>query len=374
MIKLVHVITDTNIGGAGILLCNLLRNLDRDKFDICVVLPNGSKLEGPLSDVGVRLIYTENGRDRSNDRRAVSEYRSVFAEEKPDIVHTHGAFSARVAAKKENVPVRIYTRHCAYPVGRLFSLRLVEKAFGRLDASLSHAAVAVAEAAKENLVDMGVKEENITVIINGSEKLRAVGAEERGEIRRSAGAGDGALLLLMCARLETVKGHRVLIDALSELKSECDIKAVFLGDGSEAGALRGYAKEKGVSDLILFAGFHGDVAPYMAAADINVNCSLGTETSSLAISEGFSAGLPAVISDFGGNPAMARYGGAEVLPTGDPKALASALKRLYYDRERLAEMSKQAASAYEEHFTAKEMARQYESLYEKLLSEFRVNT
>ena len=40
----------------------------------------------------------------------------------------------------------------------------------------------------------------------------------------------------------------------------------------------------------------------MNITDINVNCSIGTETSSLALSEGMSLGVPAVVSDFGGNP------------------------------------------------------------------------
>lgn len=374
MIKLIHVITDTNIGGAGILLCNLLRNIDRNRFDTSVVLPEGSSLKKPLSEVGVRLIFTEHGRDRSNDRKAVSEYRAIFAAEKPDIVHTHGAFSARMAAKKENVPVRIYTRHCAYPVGKMFSLKSVRRLFGRIDAALSCAAVAVAEAAKENLTAMGVKEDRITVIINGSERLRDISDAERENVRRSIGAGNGTMIAVMCARLEPVKGHRVLLDALSRLRGECDIKALFVGDGSDAGALKRYAEEKGVSDSVFFAGFRKDTAPYMRAADINVNCSVGTETSSLAISEGFSAGLPAIVSDFGGNPAMAAHGGAAVVPAENAEALADELKSLYRDREKLALMSKEASAAYEAHFTAEDMALRYEELYEKLCREFDVST
>ena len=46
----------------------------------------------------------------------------------------------------------------------------------------------------------------------------------------------------------------------------------------------------------------------MNIVDINVNCSVGTETSSLALSEGMSLGIPAVVSDFGGNPYMIEHG------------------------------------------------------------------
>lgn len=45
MIQLYHVLSDTNIGGAGTLLLNYLANADRDSFAITVVLPRGSAHE-----------------------------------------------------------------------------------------------------------------------------------------------------------------------------------------------------------------------------------------------------------------------------------------------------------------------------------------
>ena len=39
MIKVLHILTDTNIGGAGRLLVNYLHCFDREKFHIKVILP-----------------------------------------------------------------------------------------------------------------------------------------------------------------------------------------------------------------------------------------------------------------------------------------------------------------------------------------------
>ena len=45
MIKVLNVLSDSNIGGAGRLLVNYLRNFDRTKFDVAVVLPKNSDLK-----------------------------------------------------------------------------------------------------------------------------------------------------------------------------------------------------------------------------------------------------------------------------------------------------------------------------------------
>ena len=45
MIKVLNILTDTNIGGAGRLLVNYLHNFDREKFDVKVVLPKNSALK-----------------------------------------------------------------------------------------------------------------------------------------------------------------------------------------------------------------------------------------------------------------------------------------------------------------------------------------
>ena len=44
MIKLLHVISDTNIGGAGKYLLTYLANCNRERFEVIVVVPQGSAL------------------------------------------------------------------------------------------------------------------------------------------------------------------------------------------------------------------------------------------------------------------------------------------------------------------------------------------
>lgn len=45
MIKVLNVISDTNVGGAGRVILNYLKYCDRKNFDISVVMPKGSLLK-----------------------------------------------------------------------------------------------------------------------------------------------------------------------------------------------------------------------------------------------------------------------------------------------------------------------------------------
>ena len=44
MIKILHFISDTNIGGAGRLLLNQIKNMPTEEFDITIELPCGRAL------------------------------------------------------------------------------------------------------------------------------------------------------------------------------------------------------------------------------------------------------------------------------------------------------------------------------------------
>ena len=141
------------------------------------------------------------------------------------------------------------------------------------------------------------------------------------------------------------------------------------GRGSLDGELRRQVRQLGLEGRVVFAGFCADISPYMNAVDVNVNCSVGTETSSLALSEGMSVGKPAVVSDYGGNGAMVEHGvSGLVVPRADPTALAEALLYLERDPVRLQEMGVAAEQRYRQRFTPQRMTRELEDFYIEQMS------
>ena len=106
----------------------------------------------------------------------------------------------------------------------------------------------------------------------------------------------------------------------------------------------------------------------MNISDININCSVGTETSCLALSEGMSLSKPAVASDYGGNPYMIKDGENGFLyPAGDVKKLSLAIARLSSDKELYESMSKSARERFESELNAAAMTEKTYAFYESLL-------
>ena len=98
MIKILHFITDNNVGGAGKLLCSQIKNMGGKEFKITVALPQSSQLKKPLSALPCALIDLRHGADKSFYAPSILEAAKIIKSEQPDIVHSHGSLSSRIAA------------------------------------------------------------------------------------------------------------------------------------------------------------------------------------------------------------------------------------------------------------------------------------
>ncbi len=375
MIKVLNIITDTNIGGAGRILVQYLRCFDRDRFDVVNAVPSGSALIPLIEAEGYTVIETKYGHDKSYERGAVGELRRIIKDVRPDIVHTHSSLAGKIAAYLCGVKSRIYTRHCVFDMPKRLTTFPGKQINGFVNNTLSTAIVAVANAAADNLTETGVDPDKITVIINGVEPMPERSESEGVAFRSSLGIGEDEFVCLISARLEVYKGHSYLIDTAKIVKdSGCDrpVRFILMGDGAERENLERRAAELGVSDIVMFTGFVKNVADYYNIADISLNCSWGTEASSLALAEGMSLGRPAVVTDFGGNPYMITDGvNGLVVPKRDSAAMAEAILKIVGSPELYRTLSDGARSEYKSKFTSDVMTRNLEALYEREMERVR---
>lgn len=227
-------------------------------------------------------------------------------------------------------------------------------------------------AAEENLLEGGISKDKIDTFFNGVEKLKETSAAEKKKLREKYHVKEDESIIGIVARLEEVKGHDTFIDAAEILLKEKKLKAKFfiLGTGTEEERLKQKVKEKGLSDSIIFTGFIKNVGDFLNIFDVQVNCSFGTETSSLSLLEGMSLGVPAVASNYGGNPYLIQDGeNGYIVPIKSPKETADAILKILENEEVKNHMKQKAVEIFEEKFTVKIFTSNVERVYEKVLKE-----
>lgn len=364
MIKVLNVISDSNIGGAGRCVLNFLKFYDRDKFEIKVIVPRNSLLIPEIEKLNTEYIEADYIAEKSFDKRAVKGLRAIIKKENPQLVHTHGNLSGRIAAKLEKKKI-IYTRHSVFPVSPKISKGLGKFVNGKLNEYLSDDIMAVAEAAKENLTDGGINPAKVKVILNGVEKVAPCTTEENVETKQKYGIKDNDFVIGIMARMEPYKGHKFLIEAAEILKNNNkDIKVLIAGAGGNTEELKAFAKEKGLEDTIVFTGFIKKISSILSIMDLQANASYGTEATSLALLEGMSLGIPAVVSNYGGNPGVITHGeNGYIFKLNDSADMAKYMEILIDDKEKYDYMKKRAEEIFNEKFTAKIYARNIEKVY-----------
>lgn len=367
-IKVIEVSSDTNIGGAGKCLLTLLENFDYEKFDVKVILPKNSLLTPLIREMKIPVAEIDGIADKSLDLSAVKLLRRIFKKEKPDVVHTHASMSARIAAKQAGCKV-VYTRHSVFPPSKKISKGIGKIINGIINNHYADSIIAVAEAAKENLTDTGVDARKIRVILNGVDGLSGVSSDEMRMIKERFNLPDGYKAVSIVARLEDIKGHDYFIEAADKLLSKgYKVRFYIAGTGSHEEHLKEKVKKIGRSEQIIFTGFISDVDKLMNMTDIQVNASFGTEATSLALLEGMSIGIPAVVSDFGGNPGVIKNGeNGFIVPEKNAEELADKIELLLTDEQLYEDMSENAVRIFGEKFTAKAMTKQTEEVYIDLI-------
>ena len=147
-----------------------------------------------------------------------------------------------------------------------------------------------------------------------------------------------------------------------------DFTVLAAGTGPFADTLAKAVREQGVEDKLRLLGFRSDAAAVLNILDVQLNCSYGTEATSMALLEGMSLGLPTVASDYGGNPYVVEDGATGLLfPSRNAPALADAMERLMDSPDQRAALGVRAREVYEKRFTGEVFARATENIYLDIL-------
>ncbi len=298
----------------------------------------------------------------------------AFRDLRPAVVHTRNiaALEAQLPAFLAGVPARVHGEH-----GRdMADLHLTNRNHRwtrRAYRPFVQHYVALSRDLAEHLQHpIGVPASRITQLYNGVDTERFAPAAHRCAPVGSPFADPGLFVFGTVGRMQAVKAQTLLAQAfVMALQQAPGLRArmrlVLAGDGPLRAQCEALLQEAGASDLAWLAGERSDVPDVMRGLDCFVLPSLA-EGISNTILEAMASGLPVIATAVGGNADLVTEGATgDMVPAGDPQALASAMIRLAQDPSRAQAWGRAGRQRIEARFGLQAMVATYETVYDRLL-------
>ncbi len=176
------------------------------------------------------------------------------------------------------------------------------------------------------------------------------------QVREDLTVPKAAKTMALIGRIHDIKGHLVLLKALSLLRSSNYFVLFLVKDlnefPEELAKVKTYIHENGMEQNVKILGFINNLGDIMQCIDLGVIPSLESEVNCRVAVEFFSAGIPVLAFPTGTLPeVIAHLQSGYICPEKDEQALAAGVKELFADRESLEKMGKNALLEYQKRFS-----------------------
>ena len=384
-IKVIHVITRFDKGGAAENTFLTVNGLDPNRYEVILIRglsyesnmghSETRSVESCLEDAGrngvriltipelVRRIYP------LSDLRAFLKLIRIFREERPHIVHTHtskAGLLGRWAARLAGVPVIIHTPH-----GHVFwgyFNKWETKIFiflERLTATITDRIITLTGQEKKDHLRCHIAgEAKFAVIHSGVDLSKFSNLQVHGtEMKNKLGIPERTFVVGTVGRLTAIKGHKYLIEAARKiLLTRPDMTFIFLGDGELMNDLKSQAASSGIYDKVKFLGWREDVAEVMFTFDLFVLPSLNEGMGKVLV-EAMAMGKPIIATPVGGIPEAIDDGKNGYLVMPEVDEIAKRIIYLIKNKSESDRIGRCAKHTSEDRFTWRASADKFVEIY-----------
>ena len=356
--KILHVITSLQMGGAESLVVNLMPRFCSLGNKAGVVVFNRERtalMERLEKECPECKIYSFG----SSYYNPLYIFKLIRVMQEYDVVHTHNSspqLFAAIAAfffRRKMVTTEHSTNNRKRERGGLF--RIVDKwMYGRYDS-----VICISKIAEEKLrAYLNCNEERIVTINNGVDVEKIHSAHSMDDLKTDK------FVIVMVAGFREAKDQDTVIRAMALLPRD-QFELWLVGDGVRRSNLELTIDNLQLNDCVRLLGLRTDVPSVLKTADVVVMSS-HWEGLSLSNIEGMSAGKPFVASDVNGLREVTRGYGI-LFPHEDDKALAEIILRLSQDKEFYNEIASRCYERAKE-YDIEKTVKGYLHVYEDLLS------
>jgi glycosyltransferase involved in cell wall biosynthesis len=363
--RIAFVLHVMQVAGAEMLVFETIRRLGGRIRPVVFCLDRVGQLGEELERSGVPVIAFD--RQPGLDWRLFGRLAREIRERQIDVIHAHqytpffySSVAARLSRRRPRVIFTEHGRH--YPDVVSWKRRLANRLlFNRLADEIT----AVCEFSARSLADAdGFPRSRIAVIPNGIEPDRYAPSPDRRALRQRLGLSPARVYIVIVARFHPVKDHATLLNAFAGVaRVNADADLLLVGDGPLRGAIEQQIAALGIQSRVSLLGVRSDVADILRASDVFALSSV-SEAASITLLEAMASGVPAIVTDVGGNPELVRANvDGLMVKRGDAAGFTAAMLQLIESPERRAVMGQSAAARVTESFTLDDTIRRYDALY-----------
>lgn len=364
-----HVIHALGVGGAEVLVDQMIRRMQKEFRCIVAVLDEIGEIGTRLQEEG--FIVEHLHRQPGIDRGCATRLRQFADREGAEILHAHQctpffqAMLSRGLTRRRPVVFTEHGRH--FPDTPSRKRALVNRMLLKRCDRLFGCGAAVRQALINN---EGLPESRVEVIYNGVD-LKALskptpGARE--QIRAEFGYSANDFVVVQVARLHELKDHQTALKAVDEARHKIPgLRLLLAGDGDQRSAIEQTIRERGLEQNVTLAGTRKDIADLLSASDVFLLSSI-SEGIPLTVIEAMAARRPVVSTAVGGLPELIEHGVSGMLaPSGDASTLAASLVQLHQNADLRNQMAEVAAGRAQEKFSLQGMLNSYRDVYYDVL-------
>jgi glycosyltransferase involved in cell wall biosynthesis len=360
----VHILFVNSIrmwGGAEVWLMDIMGGLQSHGHEVTLVCRPGTILEKNARAHGFDVITV---RMRSDfDPLVVLAMLRIIRRKHIDLVCTNmdkemrfAGLAARLARHVAVVP----SREVDYPIKNKLRYRLAYR-------KLSDRVMTNSESTRRTLLASApwMSPRRVEVVYKGIDPAPyLVNADEGAIVRRELGIDMNDPVVGFVGQIIERKGIPDIIDAIPHVAKEIpNVRFLFAGEGKLEQFLLDHARELGVQDHVVYAGFRSDVVRVMKAIDVLVLASV-TEGFGYVLVEAMAAGKPVVATRVSSIPEIVRDGETGLLvDVHRPDQLAASLVDILRDKTRAADMGAHGRQVVLENFTLERMLERTEAVF-----------
>jgi glycosyltransferase involved in cell wall biosynthesis len=359
--KVLHVITGLDAGGAELQLAMLLEHTRHDAE--VVTLYNPGPVAGRIRASGITV--RDLGMRRNTEVSALMRLHALIRAGRYDVVHAHlyrAQIYARPAARLAGTPVVVTTEHSIGDT-HIERRKMTQgvRALYLWSELFSDATIAVSAVVRERLLRWGVPGSKITVIPNGLEAGHlAFDEAKRQQVRAQFTIPPTSYVIGALGRLDPNKRVDLMMEAAAPMLGE-NCKILVIGRGEDQPRLAAAAARLGITEHVIFGGYQADTAAMLAAFDLYVAAS-AQETFGLSVLEALASGLPVLYTTC---PAL---DGISTPRARQVSGTVAALRAEIRKEIEAGPQPRQSDHAVFRHYGMPAVARQVDDLYERVLA------